>query len=58
MSCSLLLQADLQRQLAKANGEIQNWQSMYQSEGLVKAEEMEEAKRMLQKRLADLSEQA
>lgn len=30
------MKADLQRQLAKANGEIQNWQSLYQSEGLVK----------------------
>lgn len=36
------LKADVQRQLAKANAEIQQWKSRFESEGLNKAEELDE----------------
>ena len=35
---------DLQRQLSKANAEAQMWRTKYESEGVAKAEELEEAK--------------
>lgn len=35
---------DLQRQLSKANAEAQLWRSKYESEGVARAEELEEAK--------------
>ncbi|KAI8436475.1 hypothetical protein MSG28_010041 [Choristoneura fumiferana] len=48
--------ADLQRQLSKANAESQLWRSKYESEGVARSEELEEAKRKLQARLAEAEE--
>ncbi|XP_034947007.1 myosin heavy chain, muscle isoform X12 [Chelonus insularis] len=48
--------ADLQRQLSKANAEAQLWRTKYESEGVARAEELEEAKRKLQSRLAEAEE--
>ncbi|EFN88457.1 Myosin heavy chain, muscle [Harpegnathos saltator] len=48
--------ADLQRQLSKANAEAQLWRTKYESEGIARAEELEEAKRKLQARLAEAEE--
>ncbi|XP_077289746.1 myosin heavy chain isoform X34 [Arctopsyche grandis] len=48
--------ADIQRQLSKANAESQLWRSKYESEGLARSEELEEAKRKLQARLAEAEE--
>ncbi|KAK6638239.1 hypothetical protein RUM44_008668 [Polyplax serrata] len=48
--------ADLQRQLSKANAEAQLWRSKYESEGVARAEELEESKRKLQARLAEAEE--
>ncbi|XP_063225491.1 myosin heavy chain, muscle isoform X17 [Bacillus rossius redtenbacheri] len=48
--------ADIQRQLSKANTEAQLWRSKYESEGVARAEELEEAKRKLQARLAEAEE--
>nr|XP_026492075.1 myosin heavy chain, muscle isoform X23 [Vanessa tameamea] len=48
--------ADLQRQLSKANAEAQLWRSKYESEGVARSEELEEAKRKLQARLAEAEE--
>ncbi|XP_043470810.1 myosin heavy chain, muscle isoform X8 [Leptopilina heterotoma] len=48
--------ADLQRQLSKANAESQLWRTKYESEGVARAEELEEAKRKLQARLAEAEE--
>jgi hypothetical protein len=36
--------ADFQRQLSKANAEAQMWRAKYESEGVARAEELEEAK--------------
>lgn len=36
--------ADLQRQLSKANAEVQLWRTKYESEGIARIEELEEAK--------------
>lgn len=36
--------ADLQRQLSKANAEAQAWRTKYESEGLSRVEELEDAK--------------
>ena len=36
--------ADIQRQLSKANAEAQLWRTKYESEGVARAEELEEAK--------------
>uniref|UniRef100_A0A1L8E5H7 Putative myosin class i heavy chain n=1 Tax=Nyssomyia neivai TaxID=330878 RepID=A0A1L8E5H7_9DIPT len=48
--------ADLQRQLGKANAESQIWRSKYESDGVARSEELEEAKRKLQARLAEAEE--
>ncbi|XP_065090268.1 myosin heavy chain, muscle isoform X29 [Ochlerotatus camptorhynchus] len=48
--------ADIQRQLSKANAEAQLWRSKYESEGVARTEELEEAKRKLQARLAEAEE--
>ncbi|XP_062706925.1 myosin heavy chain, muscle isoform X15 [Aedes albopictus] len=48
--------ADIQRQLSKANAEAQLWRTKYESEGVARAEELEEAKRKLQARLAEAEE--
>lgn len=36
--------ADLQRQLSRANAEVQLWRTKYESEGVARIEELEEAK--------------
>ncbi len=41
---------DLHRQLSKANAEAQLWRAKYESEGVARAEELEESKRKLQAR--------
>ncbi|XP_030752185.1 myosin heavy chain, muscle isoform X39 [Sitophilus oryzae] len=48
--------ADIQRQLSKANAESQLWRQKYESEGVARSEELEEAKRKLQARLAEAEE--
>lgn len=48
--------ADIQRQLSKANAEAQLWRTKYESEGVARAEELEEAKRKLQARLGEAEE--
>ncbi|XP_022175419.1 myosin heavy chain, muscle isoform X39 [Myzus persicae] len=48
--------ADIQRQLSKANAEVQLWRTKYESEGIARVEELEEAKRKLQARLAEAEE--
>ncbi|XP_063904238.1 myosin heavy chain, muscle isoform X4 [Zophobas morio] len=48
--------ADIQRQLSKANAESQLWRQKYESEGIARSEELEEAKRKLQARLAEAEE--
>ncbi|XP_074040829.1 myosin heavy chain isoform X34 [Leptinotarsa decemlineata] len=48
--------ADIQRQLSKANAEAQLWRQKYESEGIARSEELEEAKRKLQARLAEAEE--
>ncbi|KAK4873785.1 hypothetical protein RN001_013145 [Aquatica leii] len=48
--------ADIQRQLSKANADAQLWRSKYESEGVARSEELEEAKRKLQARLAEAEE--
>jgi len=48
--------ADLQRQLSKANAEAQVWRTKYESDGVARSEELEEAKRKLQARLAEAEE--
>ncbi|EDS44958.1 myosin heavy chain [Culex quinquefasciatus] len=47
---------DIQRQLSKSNAEAQLWRTKYESEGVARAEELEEAKRKLQARLAEAEE--
>lgn len=36
--------ADVQRQLSKANADAQLWRTKYESEGIARVEELEEAK--------------
>lgn len=36
--------ADLQRQISKLNAEIQQWKARFESEGLAKVDEIEDAK--------------
>ncbi|XP_066140650.1 myosin heavy chain, muscle isoform X46 [Euwallacea fornicatus] len=48
--------ADIQRQLSKANADAQLWRQKYESEGVARSEELEEAKRKLQARLAEAEE--
>ncbi|KAI2797772.1 TRAFAC class myosin-kinesin ATPase super [Blomia tropicalis] len=48
--------ADLQRQLGKANAEIQQWRTKFESEGLARLEELEEAKKKLGVKLQEADE--
>ncbi|XP_022644833.1 myosin heavy chain, muscle-like isoform X2 [Varroa destructor] len=48
--------ADLQRQLSKANADAQLWRGKYESEGLLRLEELEEGKRKLQAKLSHAEE--
>lgn len=45
------------RTLSKANAEIQQWKTKFESEALLKMEEMEDSKRKLVVRMNDLQEQ-
>uniref|UniRef100_A0A1Q3FI37 Putative myosin class i heavy chain n=1 Tax=Culex tarsalis TaxID=7177 RepID=A0A1Q3FI37_CULTA len=47
---------DVRRQLSKTYAEAQLWRSKYESEGVSRAEELEEGKRKLQARLAEAEE--
>lgn len=46
--------ADMQRQLSRANADAQSWRVKYESEGLARAEELEDAKRKLQVKLQEM----
>ncbi|KAI6195099.1 Myosin head [Aphelenchoides besseyi] len=48
--------AEALRQISKLNAEIQQWKARFESEGLVKLEEIEEAKRRLQQKVQDLTD--
>ncbi|TKR70123.1 hypothetical protein L596_022184 [Steinernema carpocapsae] len=48
--------AECLRQISKLNAEIQQWKARFESEGLVKMEEIEEAKRKLQQKVLELTE--
>ncbi|XP_021952513.2 myosin heavy chain, muscle isoform X2 [Folsomia candida] len=48
--------ADLHRQLSKSNAEAQLWRAKYETEGVARAEELEESKRKLQARLQEAEE--
>ncbi|XP_064478156.1 myosin heavy chain, muscle-like isoform X16 [Ornithodoros turicata] len=48
--------ADFQRQLSKANAEATLWRTKYESEGLARLEELEEAKRKLHAKLQEAEE--
>ncbi|KAH7722128.1 myosin heavy chainfast skeletal muscle [Aphelenchoides avenae] len=48
--------AEALRQISKLNAEIQQWKARFESEGLVRLEEIEEAKRKLQQRVQDLQD--
>lgn len=44
------------RQLSKANAEIQQWKTRFEGEGLLKADELEDAKRRQQQKINELTE--
>merc|ERR1719516_951288 len=46
-----------QRALSKANGEIANWRTKYESDAIQRTEELEDAKKKLAARLQDAEEQ-
>ncbi|KAK0408652.1 hypothetical protein QR680_004074 [Steinernema hermaphroditum] len=48
--------AECLRQISKLNAEIQQWKARFESEGLLKMEEIEEAKRKLQQKVQELTE--
>jgi myosin heavy chain 6/7 len=48
--------AESMRQISKLNAEIQQWKARFESEGLVRLEEIEEAKRKLQQKVQDLTD--
>ncbi|KJH43074.1 myosin head [Dictyocaulus viviparus] len=48
--------AELLRQISKQNAEIQQWKARFESEGLAKLDEIEEAKRKLQGKVQELTE--
>ena len=48
---------ELQKLLAKASGEAQQWRAKCETEGVVRAEELEEAKRKLGAKLAEAEDQ-
>merc|ERR1719516_940276 len=47
----------VQRALSKANGEIANWRTKYESDAIQRTEELEDAKKKLAARLQDAEEQ-
>ncbi|KHJ98009.1 myosin head [Oesophagostomum dentatum] len=48
--------AELLRQISKQNAEIQQWKARFESEGLTKLDEIEEAKRKLQGKVQELTD--
>ncbi|EPB73264.1 myosin head [Ancylostoma ceylanicum] len=48
--------AELLRQISKQNAEIQQWKARFESEGLAKLDEIEEAKRKLQGKVQELTD--
>lgn len=48
---------DLERQIVKANGEVQHWKSKYESEASARAEEIEEIRRKYSIRIQEQEEQ-
>ena len=48
---------ELQKLMSKANVECAQWRSKYETEGIVRAEELEDAKRKLASKLAEAEEQ-
>ncbi|VDL76370.1 unnamed protein product [Nippostrongylus brasiliensis] len=53
---ALAAQAELLRQISKQNAEIQQWKARFESEGLAKLDEIEEAKRKLQGKVQELTD--
>ena len=51
------IKIELQKTVVKLTSEVQLWRSKYEVEGLVRAEELEEAKRKLAAKLAEAEEQ-
>ncbi|KAF8361131.1 unc-54 [Pristionchus pacificus] len=47
---------EILRQLSKANAEIQGWKAKFEGEGLIKADELEEAKRRQAQKINELTE--
>uniref|UniRef100_A0A183FJV6 Myosin-3 n=1 Tax=Heligmosomoides polygyrus TaxID=6339 RepID=A0A183FJV6_HELPZ len=47
---------EIMRQLSKANGEIQQWKARFEGEGLIKADELEDAKRRQAQKINELTE--
>ena len=50
--------SDLQRQLSKANNEVQQWRTKFEQEGTARADELEESRRKLQAKFADAEQTA
>ncbi|CAF4778185.1 unnamed protein product, partial [Rotaria sp. Silwood2] len=48
---------ELQRQVTKLNAEVQQWRARFESEGIARGEELEEAKRKLPAKLTEPEEQ-
>ncbi|KAJ7987385.1 hypothetical protein DPEC_G00325940 [Dallia pectoralis] len=48
--------AELQRGMSKANGEVAQWRTKYETDAIQKTEELEEAKKKLAQRLQDAEE--
>lgn len=48
--------AEAFRQISKLNAEIQQWKTRFEGEGLLKADELEDAKRRQQQRISELEE--
>jgi len=48
--------AEALRQISKLNAEIQQWKARFEGEGLVRLEEIEDAKRRLQQKVQDLTD--
>ncbi len=51
------MRSELQRQVTKLNAEVHQWRSRYESEGISRSEELEEAKRKLATKLSEAEEQ-
>uniref|UniRef100_A0A8D1DG05 Myosin heavy chain 2 n=1 Tax=Sus scrofa TaxID=9823 RepID=A0A8D1DG05_PIG len=54
--CSQEAKAELQRALSKANSEVAQWRTKYETDAIQRTEELEEAKKKLAQRLQDAEE--